>query len=64
MGVSVEELLASAPDLVLASTNISSNQEMLPTLEAAGIKVAFFLGGHLRGLSADAGDLHHSDRLP
>ena len=42
MGVSVEELLASAPDLVLASTNISSNQEMLPTLEAAGIKVAFF----------------------
>ena len=42
MGVSVEELLASAPDLVLASTNISSNQEMLPTLEAAGIKAAFF----------------------
>ena len=42
MGVSVEELLASAPDLVLASTNISSNQEMLPTLEAARIKVAFF----------------------
>ena len=42
MGVSVEELLASAPDLVLASTNISSNQEMLLTLEAAGIKVAFF----------------------
>lgn len=42
MGVSVEELLASTPDLVLASTNIPSNQEMLPTLEAAGVKVAFF----------------------
>ena len=42
MGVSVEELLASEPDLVLASTNIPSNQEMLPALEAAGIDVAFF----------------------
>ena len=42
MGVSVEELLASQPDLVLASTNIPSNQEMLPALEAAGIDVAFF----------------------
>lgn len=42
MGVSVEELLASKPDLVLASTNIPSNQEMLPALEAAGIDVAFF----------------------
>ena len=42
MGVSVEELLAAAPDLVLASTNISSNQEMLPALEAAGVDVAFF----------------------
>ena len=42
MGVSVEALLASAPDLVLASTNIPSNQEMLPTLEAAGVQVAFF----------------------
>ena len=42
MGVSVEELLASAPDLVLASTNIPSNQEMLPALEAAGVDVAFF----------------------
>ncbi len=42
MGVSVEELLASQPDLVLASTNIPSNQEMLPALEEAGIDVAFF----------------------
>lgn len=42
MGVSVEELLAAAPDLVLASTNIPSNQEMLSALEAAGVDVAFF----------------------
>ena len=42
MGVSLEALLASEPDLVLASTNIPSNQEMLPTLEAAGVTVAFF----------------------
>ena len=42
MGVSVEELLAGAPDLVLASTDIPSNQEMLPALEAAGVDVAFF----------------------
>lgn len=42
MGVSVEKLLAAAPDLVLASTNIPSNQEMLPALEAAGVDVAFF----------------------
>ena len=38
----MEELLAAAPDLVLASTNIPSNQEMLPALEAAGVDVAFF----------------------
>ena len=39
---SVETLLASEPDLVLASTNTAANLEMLPTLEAAGVPTAFF----------------------
>lgn len=39
---SVEELLAGEPDLVLASTNTAADLEMLPTLEAAGVTVAFF----------------------
>ena len=39
---SVETLLASEPDLVLASTNTAADLEMLPTLEAAGVPTAFF----------------------
>ena len=39
---SVEDLLASEPDLVLASTNTAADLEMLPILEAAGVETAFF----------------------
>ena len=39
---SLEDLLAGEPDLVLASTNTAADLEMLPTLEAAGVTVAFF----------------------
>ena len=42
MSTSVEDLLASEPDLVLASTNTSSNLEMQSILESAGIPVAYF----------------------
>lgn len=42
MSPSVEDLLASGPDLVLASTNTPSNLEMQSTLEAAGIQIAYF----------------------
>lgn len=42
MSPSVEDLLASEPELVLASTNNASNLEMESTLEAAGIQVAYF----------------------
>ena len=39
---SVEVLLASRPDLVIASCNTASNVEMEGTLEAAGITAAYF----------------------
>lgn len=42
MSPSVEDLLASEPDLVLASTNNPANLEMQSTLEAAGVQVAYF----------------------
>lgn len=42
MSTSVEDLLASEPDLVLASTNTSSNLEMQSILESASIPVAYF----------------------
>ncbi len=38
----VEALLACEPDLVLASTNTAADLEMLSTLEAAGVTVAYF----------------------
>lgn len=42
MSPSVEDLLASEPDLVLASSNNPANLEMQSTLEAAGVQVAYF----------------------
>ena len=38
----LETLLAARPDLVLASTNTQADVDLLPTLESAGIPVAFF----------------------
>lgn len=40
--LSLELLLSSQPDLVLASTNTRQNMEWRETLEAAGITVAYF----------------------
>lgn len=52
--LSLELLLASEPDLVLASTNTKQNLEWRETLEAAGITVAYFnvadFGDYLRML--------------
>lgn len=52
--LSLELLLASQPDLVLASTNTRQNMEWQQTLEAAGIPVAYFdvanFDGYLRML--------------
>lgn len=39
---SLEVLLSAAPDFVIASASTASNVEMLETLEAAGITVAYF----------------------
>ncbi len=39
---SIEDLLASEPDLVLASTNTTADLEMQSILEAAGVTVAYF----------------------
>lgn len=39
---SAETLLAAAPDFVIASANTSADVDLLPTLEAAGIPVAYF----------------------
>lgn len=39
---SLETLLAAKPDLVLASTKTAADLELLPTLEAAGVPVAYF----------------------
>jgi len=39
---SLEKLLESDPDLVLASSNTQADLDMLPTLEAAGIPVLYF----------------------
>lgn len=40
--LSLELLLASEPDFILASTNTQQNMEWMETLEAAGIPVAYF----------------------
>ena len=40
--LSLELLLASEPDFILASTNTRQNMEWMETLEAAGIPVAYF----------------------
>lgn len=39
---SLEKLLEAQPDLVIASVNTQADLDMLPTLEAAGIRVLFF----------------------
>ncbi|MDO4566321.1 MAG: ABC transporter substrate-binding protein [Oscillospiraceae bacterium] len=39
---SMETMLAASPDLVIASTNLTPNLEMLDTLEALSIPVAYF----------------------
>ncbi len=38
----MELLLASSPDLIIASSNTSANVNLLPTLEAAHLNVAYF----------------------
>ena len=42
MEPNLEELIASAPDLVIASSNTTSNAELLPSLEQLGVPVAYF----------------------
>ena len=42
MEPNLEELIASAPDLVIASSNTTSNMELLPSLEQLGVPVAYF----------------------
>ena len=42
MEPNLEELIASAPDLVIASSNTTSNVELLPSLEQLGVPVAYF----------------------
>ena len=42
MEPNLEELIASAPGLVIASSNTTSNVELLPSLEQLGVPVAYF----------------------
>ena len=42
MEPNLEELIAAAPDLVIASSNTTSNMELLPSLEQLGVPVAYF----------------------
>lgn len=42
MEPNLEELIAAAPDLVIASSNTTSNVELLPSLEQLGVPVAYF----------------------
>jgi iron complex transport system substrate-binding protein len=46
--LSLEALLASAPDLVLASCNTAANLELQPILEKLGIPVAYLMCRPLR----------------
>lgn len=42
MEPNTEELIAAAPDLVIASSNTTSNVELLPSLEELGVPVLYF----------------------
>ena len=42
MEPNMEELIAAAPDLVIASSNTTSNVELLPSLEELGVPVVYF----------------------
>ena len=42
MEPNLEELIAAQPDLVIASSNTTSNMELLPSLEQLGVPVAYF----------------------
>ena len=42
MEPNLEELIAAQPDLVIASSNTTSNVELLPSLEQLGVPVAYF----------------------
>lgn len=42
MELNLEELIAAQPDLVIASSNTTSNVELLPSLEDLGVPVIYF----------------------